>query len=209
MKPLQTRWKTALHEAGHICTARALNAWETSCHARIREANGGGGVATLPPGLTPFQSAVATAAGDHAARLPFDAPARRRRPRQPSHTTAAGIRARAAAAAAEDALAHSVRRVCETGNDADFVARYCISTHPENPDEWRFAFDAVHADSRRLVWELRDEIHRIATMLFHRGAVTIPGNPEDDAFFAQGAEGQKTTLENPAETGDRKHEHYK
>jgi hypothetical protein len=180
------RWTTSLHESAHIVVARAMCGWRTTARAVIRE-DGGGGVATLPSGLSPFAGAVATAAGVYGERLAFDPPRRRRRPQLPPSTTADGLRQRAAREIGAVAAVDQHRQAIAAGTDADRVARYCISMHPDDPTEWRGYFDRVHAEAGRLVWQLRAEIERSARRLFHTGEVTLRGDPDHDAIFAGGA----------------------
>jgi hypothetical protein len=178
------RWRTCLHEAAHIVTARALNAWNTTTAARVSD--DGRGAAEMPHGLSAFDDAVATAAGSYGEGLPFPPPARRRRPALPPAETAEGIRARAVRVAEADTAERHHRRAMAAGTDPVSVARYCISLHSADPDEWRDAFNRVHAEARRAVWEHRDEIRRVAVRLFHRGSVTLPGDPEHDSYFQNG-----------------------
>lgn len=184
MSEREERWKTALHEAAHVCAARALNGWNTSTDAKVSES--GRGVASMPFGLTPFNSAAVSAAGIYGEKLAaiFPAPARRRRPPMPPPGfTAARIRAEAAKESAEKAAREGYAR---GNNDDEQIARFCISLHPESPDEWRMAFDRVHATARQAVWEHQAEIQRLALKLFHSGYVEIAGDPEQDDFFRRG-----------------------
>jgi hypothetical protein len=182
----ERRWSTCLHEAGHIVIARALNGWNTTARAVIRE-DGCGGVAILPKGLSAFAGAVATAAGVYGERLAFDPPRRRRRPPLPPATTASGLRQRAAVEIGAVAAVDQHRQAIAAGTDADRVARYCIALHADAPDEWRGCYDRVHEEAGRLVWELRAEIERSARRLFNTGEITLPGDPDHDAIFAGGA----------------------
>ena len=179
------RWRTCLHESAHCVVARALDLWDCTTAARVSD--DGRGVAELPHGLTPFADAVATAAGAHGAKLPFDSPARRRRPPLPPLETAEGIRARAVRKTEAEIAEKSHNRAMATGTDAETVARFCISLHPGAPQEWVAAYARVHDAARCAVWAHRDEIRRVAIRLFHRGAATLKGDPQDDEAFASGA----------------------
>jgi hypothetical protein len=189
MKTRAARWTIALHEAAHIVTARALNSWNCKASATIR-ADGRGGTAELPDGLLPFAEAVATAAGAYGERLPFPPPARRRRPPLPPAETAAGMRARAVREIESEVAEKSHRLAMAAGTDPEAVARYCVSTHPGEPDEWRDAFNRVHAEARRVTWELRDTIRAVAVRLFHHGRVELPGDPEHERFFSGAVAGE-------------------
>jgi hypothetical protein len=177
------RWKTCLHEAAHIVTARALNGWDCEASASIR-ADGNSGTAVFPYGLSAFDYAVAVAAGEHAERLPFDAPKRRRRLPLPPAETAEGIRARAVRVVQAEVAETSHRGAMA---DCETVARYSISLHPGEPSEWVAAHARVHDAAKRLTWEHRDTIRAVALTLFHRGSVTLPGDPAHEEYFAGGA----------------------
>jgi hypothetical protein len=134
--------------------------------------------------LTPFSEAVATCAGDYASRLNIEPPERRRKKPLPPPDTPEGIRARAIEATRPAAVAEVHRRTCRAGNDADHVARYCVSMHPENPDEWKAVFENVHRDAAALVHELKCTIHKLAIRLFHDSEITLPGDPGHDEYFS-------------------------
>jgi hypothetical protein len=177
------RWRTCLHESAHCVIARALNSWDCEASASVCE-DGRAGVAVFPWGLSAFAHAVATAAGEYAERLPFDAPARRYRPLLPPVETAAGVRERAVREAESNLAEQSHRRAMAAGTDPERVARFCISMHPGEPQEWVAAHTRVHDEARRAACEHRDEIRRCAVRLFHRGAVTLPGDFEHERFFS-------------------------
>jgi hypothetical protein len=179
------RWAVCLHESAHIVTARALNAWDCIASATVRD-DGNAGAASFPWGMSAFAYAVSTAAGGHAEKLPFPPPARRRRPPLPPAETAEGVRARAVRATEAEIAEKSHRRAMATGTDAEAVARYCISLHPGEPQEWVAAFNRVHAEARRVTWEHRNEIKRVAATLFHAGRVELRGDPEHERFFQNG-----------------------
>jgi len=183
------RWRVALHESAHIVTARAVNSWNCTASARVSDT--GRGVATMPHGLTRFADAVASAAGTYGEESPFEAPARRRRPPLPPAETADGIRARAARQCNEEA---AQANFAGARSDDEAVAAYCISLHPGDPDEWVAAHARVHDEAKRLTWDLRDEIKRVAMTLFHRGKVTLKGDPEHDQIFAAGAVASGATM---------------
>ncbi len=186
MSDLAARWETCLHEAAHCVTGRALCRWDTTAGAFVLE-SGRGGLATLPDGLSGWQKAVAIAAGRHAEALPFDPPARRKRPSLPTGNDAAAIRARATAEITEPARERAHKRSIREHPDEMIIAKYCACLHPTEPGDWRKTFDAVHAEAGRVVCEHRDEIRRVAVELFHRGEVTLRGDPEQDKIFAGGA----------------------
>jgi hypothetical protein len=179
------RWTTCLHESAHIVTARALCAWNTTAAARVSD--DGRGAAEMPHGLSAFDDAVSSAAGSYGEQLTFDAPARRCRPPLPSAGTAEGVRARAVRQNQEQAAVASHKSAMAAGTDEQTVAAYCVSLHPGEPQEWVAAHARVHAEARRVTWEHRDEIKRVAVALFHHGAVTLPGDPAHEEYFAGGA----------------------
>jgi hypothetical protein len=179
------RWKTCLHESAHCVVSRALNSWDCTARATVRE-DGNAGAASFPWGLTAFDYAVSTAAGGHGETLPFPPPARRCRPPLPPAETAAGIRARAVRATEAEIADKSHRRAMAAGTDPESVAAYCVSLHPAEPQEWVAAHDRVHDEARRAVWEHRDTIRAVAVRLFHAGRVELPGDPEHEAYFQNG-----------------------
>jgi hypothetical protein len=143
-------------------------------------------LADTPAGLTPFAEAVVSAAGEYGEWLQFDAPYRRRRPRLtlPKGDDAEAFRARAVLESKEPAREARHRRAVKEQTDAEAVAKYCALLHPTEPGEWVKTYEAVHAEARRIVHEHRDEIGRVAVELFHRGEVTIAGDPDQDKLFA-------------------------
>lgn len=171
-----------MHEAAHIVVAASLNTWECSASALIC-ADGRSGVAILPLGLTSRGEAIATAAGDHGMRLPIDAPKRRRAPRRGSLSTAEGIRNKAVTDNQNERAKTRTRSANKEGNDAERVAVYCISLRAEDPQHWVDTHRLVNDEARRLVYELRHEIKRHATTLFHKGAIELVGNPEHDELL--------------------------
>jgi hypothetical protein len=174
----ETRWQTALHESGHLVTARALNRWDTECRAELYAV---GGCAWLPLGLTEHTRMVSTAAGLRAERLSRLHPAPRRRP-QPApnlYPEVAVLREQATDSAQAAFLG-------QLTTDADELARYCIKFCPADPKDWARRFRRIHAAARLAVWIHRVEIVEVATRLFHEGKVSFPGCPSDNAFFSGG-----------------------
>lgn len=175
-----SRWKTCLHEAAHCVIARALNSWDCTTRAYVCEGSGNGGIMHVPAGLTPFKYAVMTAAGDHGGMLPLRPPKRRRRP-VVHKKTSTQIEISAMREVNDKLLKTTIKNALP---DVDCVAQYCITLHPGDPDEWKAAFERIHAEARRVVFEHRDAINRVAQILYHRGEVIISGNEEDEKFLA-------------------------
>ncbi len=161
------RWRVCMHEAAHAVAARSLNTWDCKASATIR-ADGGGGAAVLPAGLSAFDCAVAVAAGGHAEALGFDAPKRRRRTAMPQGFTVESVRSRAGRDVQSAAAVKMHHEAMASGTDGERIAMYCVSLHPSEPDEWVAAHGRIHVEARRVVWLLRHEIKRVALTLFHR-----------------------------------------
>lgn len=172
------RWRLALHESAHITVAMQLNQWRTSCRAEIHE---GGGVATLPLGLSKTANAAATAAGAYGEKLTryFKAP-KRRRPKVQSSTLHPEVEKLRADAVEEIQRAY----VCGLSSDADAIAQHCIS-YGGGPADWAKRYRRCRAQARLAVWKHRVAIVETARQLFHDGAVSFEGS--DDAFFKPGA----------------------
>ena len=188
MTVMQARWISALHEAAHCVVARAVNSWDCTASASIRD-DGRGGMAMFPHGLTAPAEMLALAAGLYAEALPFNPPTRRRRPTLPPAGTIPGMRARAVRAVRADAATTEHRAAMDGGSDAERIGHYVVSLYPDAPSEWVKSVAAIHADARRLVYELRDAIRAAAVTLFHKGRVEIPGDPEHEEFFSQPHDG--------------------
>ncbi len=173
------RWATSLHEAAHIEVARALNRWNCSCHAAVLP--NGGGLASLPDGLTGWARIVATAAGTYGGKLAriFNTPRRRKSDQPaPGASTAPDVRDTVATWAQAN-FSEAVR----LAPDEREVARYCIDGHENEPREWGARYRRIHAAARLEVWRNRSRIYETARLIFLNGAAYIRGDPEDDEFF--------------------------
>ena len=182
MTPAQiaARWKTSLHEAGHLHVGRAMAAESRTVQAvvyPIRE--GGGGAAEVQTTGQSFKNAVESAAGGRAAKLARIYPPPRlaivepaAEPQEKSETAPATPASRKPE---PETIFDRFRSAKEPPTDACTVAEFCVGAGEEHPREWAKRWRRVHAAARLHVWANREAIRETAIRLFYDGHATLFG----------------------------------
>ena len=182
MTPAQiaARWKTSLHEAGHLHVGRAMAAESRTVQAvvyPIRE--GGGGAAEVQTTGESFKKAVESAAGGRAAKLARIYPPPRlaivepaAEPQEKSETAPATPASRKPE---PETIFDRFRSAKEPPTDACTVAEFCVGAGEEHPREWAKRWRRVHAAARLHVWANREAIRKTAIRLFYDGHATLLG----------------------------------
>jgi hypothetical protein len=160
----RSRWRTCLHEAGHVVAARRL--FGRAGGAAVFE--DGSGVADVGRQVdvpASFKDALATAAGAAAESLgerysppPVPMPV----PLEVAYPEAAGRLKADVAMLMPDEVA---------------IARWCIHGREGEPDLWARRHGWVQAAAQDFIAEHRHEIVDSATALFGRGIVRLPALP--------------------------------
>ena len=184
MRTNRQKWETCLHEAGHLVTAMACNGWDCSCHAEVWD---GGGLASMPKGLTEFADAAATAAGHYGGLLARLYPVPRKSKPAPAKDVHTQAVREIAGEWIEDAK-KSWKRAVKEHDDDELLKRYATATNSMEHKEWGRRLRRARAQARLTVWTHRNEVRAIATILFYEGIFVHHGNPEHDDFFRSRSE---------------------
>jgi hypothetical protein len=153
-----------LHEAGHCCVSLALGG---NCTG-LAIFEDGHGVASLG-GLSPFDNAIALAAGAVAEELVVSHdPASPDPFLRPAPTRNENCDMAMPAALADLAACFPL---AEATPDAVKIAQYCIGGLEDEPERWAPRFYVVHAVAQRVVSDHREKILSVARALFARGVL--------------------------------------
>jgi hypothetical protein len=158
------RWKTCLHEAGHVVSGKVL----LKHTSRAIVFGDGGGVADVGgEGGVPFlfEDALTTAAGGAAESLADLHPV----PDLPLPVPLEVVY--------PDVVEPKRLAVRKMMTDEVAVARWCIAGIETQPDRWANRFHWIRREARLFVARHQREIVEVATVLFGRGIVTLPAEP--------------------------------
>ena len=79
------------------------------------------------------------------------------------------------------------------------LARYAIATGSMDYRDWGRRLRRARAKARLTVWQHRNEIRAIATILYREGIFVHSGNPDHNEFFRSHGEDGLNNAGNPAE----------
>ncbi len=158
------RWRTCLHEAGHVVAGVALLK-QTSRAAVFSD---GGGVACLGGGSDVPQTdeeALAVAAGIAAGALSHEYQPPQVQPLPPVEDRYPELASRLKA------------RSGTTMSDDEAIARWCIQGVEGRPHRWKRRHDRLHDQAASFVTVYTGKILEVATALFGCGVITLPAGP--------------------------------
>jgi len=158
------RWRVALHEAGHCCVSLALGG---NCTG-LAIFEDGHGVASLG-GLSPFDNAIALAAGAVAEELVVSHdPASPDPFLRPAPTRNENCDMAMPAALADLAACFPL---AEATPDAVKIAQYCIGGLEDEPERWADRYYFVRETARRVVADHTRQILAVARSLYSQGVL--------------------------------------
>lgn len=160
MTRTMTRWKTCVHEGGHM-TAAAVLLGDTASAAVVL-ASGGLAYIDTPDPLRTFPQALAVAVGPAAESLADVHPAPEAEP-----TPAPLVRADAPPEQSAHAALTAELRAGQP--DAARLARWCCECCPHEPQRWARRHAWIQREARRFVQDHAQEIVTVATRLYARG----------------------------------------
>lgn len=165
---LASRWRVALHEAGHVVTGRAFGPLAKSAAVLAN----GGGLTSWPAGgcfyRAGWPAAVVALAGDVALELLGDEPP----PRLPEGGAPPEAIAEADGDGESWAVAAEAAHASATHSDADILADYVATERDWRT--WGERASEVHSACERILVERCEAVLAIARELFQRGHAEGP-----------------------------------
>jgi hypothetical protein len=157
------RWKTCLHEAGHVVAAKRLLGHATG--AVVFDDGSGAAYVGGEEAPVGFKDARVRAAGPAAEKLadqypPPDMPVPV--PLEVAYPETAGP------------LKAEIPTLL---SDAEIIARWCIQGHEAEPNLWTLRHGFVTTSAEDYLAEHQQEVVEIATVLFGRGILVLPAGP--------------------------------
>ena len=102
----------------------------------------------------------------------------------------------------------SWKRAVRDSDDDEQLARYAIATGSMDYRDWGRRLRRARAKARLTVWTHREQVRKVATVLFREGVFVHHGNPDHNEFFRSHGEDGLNNAGKSSRTGEEKHEHY-
>lgn len=167
---INRRWEVALHEAGHLAAALALNG--RVAHASIGHDGSGIAHCECP---SSSDAAFMVAAGPVAQELLADVPAPTEEAESYKSKVPSILPLLFEGSDAEECraitAARGVTRGLQTESDERFLALWAITGFEDYPEKWLDRVVFARYVAAKIVTANREEIVRIATALYHRTTI--------------------------------------